>query len=179
MAHIYLSLVNNSFISYGKHWRSFVASHRKYDQFCVCWTSEVFSEIGVYSAPSKRNAHRWSYPSLQYYQHWKSWKAAGPVEILNWLLKEYADILAYPVSSIINCSFAENRLPLASKMAYDQYPKLSISWTSLSIFAPYPWLNDQLRHDTIYRKSSELNSISPMTINFHHPQFLICFELFC
>ncbi|PFX13909.1 hypothetical protein AWC38_SpisGene21974 [Stylophora pistillata] len=44
-------------------------------------------------------------------------KAAGPDEIPNWLLKEYADILAYLVSSIINCSFAENRLPPAWKMA--------------------------------------------------------------
>ena len=60
MAHIYLSLVNNLFISYAEHWRPFGASHRKYVQFCVCWTSEVFSEIGVYSSPSKRNAHRWS-----------------------------------------------------------------------------------------------------------------------
>ena len=46
-------------------------------------------------------------------------KAAGPDEIPNWLLKEYADILPYPVSMIINCSFAENRLPLAWKMADD------------------------------------------------------------
>ncbi|PFX20627.1 RNA-directed DNA polymerase from mobile element jockey [Stylophora pistillata] len=30
---------------------------------------------------------------------------------------EYADILAYPESSIMNCSFAENRLPPAWKMA--------------------------------------------------------------
>ena len=44
-------------------------------------------------------------------------KAAGPDEIPNWLLKAYADIFAYPVSMIINCSFAENRLPLAWKMA--------------------------------------------------------------
>ena len=44
-------------------------------------------------------------------------KAAGPDEIPNWLLKDYADILPYPVSSIMNCSFAENSLPPAWKMA--------------------------------------------------------------
>ena len=44
-------------------------------------------------------------------------KAAGPDEIPNWLLKEYPDIIAYPVSTINNCSFAENRLPLTWKMA--------------------------------------------------------------
>ena len=45
-------------------------------------------------------------------------KAAGPDEIPNWLPKEYADILAYHVSSITNCSIAENRPPLAWKMAH-------------------------------------------------------------
>ena len=45
-------------------------------------------------------------------------KAAGPDEIPNWLPKEYTDILAYHVSSITNCSIAENRLPLAWKMAH-------------------------------------------------------------
>ncbi|PFX14576.1 putative phospholipid-transporting ATPase IA [Stylophora pistillata] len=44
-------------------------------------------------------------------------KAAGPDEIPNWLLKDYADILPYPVSSIMNCSFAENSLPPAWKVA--------------------------------------------------------------
>ena len=45
-------------------------------------------------------------------------KAAGPDEIPNRLPKECADILAYHVSSITNCSIAENRPPLAWKMAH-------------------------------------------------------------
>lgn len=38
-------------------------------------------------------------------------KACGPDEIPNWLLKEYAELLAVPVSKIINSSFKEQRLP--------------------------------------------------------------------
>ena len=35
----------------------------------------------------------------------------GPDEIPNWLLKEYAELLAFPVSKVINSSFKEQRLP--------------------------------------------------------------------
>ena len=38
-------------------------------------------------------------------------KLCGPDEIPNWLLKEYAELLAVPVSKIINSSFKEQRLP--------------------------------------------------------------------
>ena len=38
-------------------------------------------------------------------------KACGPDEIPYWLLKEYAELLAFPVSKIINSSFKEQRLP--------------------------------------------------------------------
>ena len=34
-------------------------------------------------------------------------KAAGPNGLPNWLLKEYADMLAYPVTAVLNSSFAE------------------------------------------------------------------------
>ena len=44
-------------------------------------------------------------------------KACGPDEIPNWLLKEYAELLAFPVSKIINSSFKEQRLPKISKFA--------------------------------------------------------------
>ena len=37
--------------------------------------------------------------------------------ILNWLLKEYADILSYPITSVLNRSFAEQRLPTRWKNA--------------------------------------------------------------
>ena len=38
-------------------------------------------------------------------------KATGSDGIPNWLLKEYADILSYPITSVLNRSFAEQRLP--------------------------------------------------------------------
>ena len=44
-------------------------------------------------------------------------KACGVDGIPNWLLKEYAEILAYPVSVIVNSSFAEQELPQAWKLA--------------------------------------------------------------
>ncbi|PFX13711.1 Neurexin-4 [Stylophora pistillata] len=44
-------------------------------------------------------------------------KACGPDEIPNWLLKKYAELLAYPVSKIINSSFKEQRLLKIWKLA--------------------------------------------------------------
>ena len=44
-------------------------------------------------------------------------KASGSYGIPNWLLKEYADILSHPISSILNSSFAEQRLPAPWKNA--------------------------------------------------------------
>ena len=44
-------------------------------------------------------------------------KAAGPDGVPSWLLKEYADILAHPVTAVINCSFAVMKCPSAWKMA--------------------------------------------------------------
>ena len=44
-------------------------------------------------------------------------KTCGPDEIPNWLLKEYAELLAFPVSKIINSSFKEQRLPKIWKFA--------------------------------------------------------------
>ena len=67
-------------------------------------------------------------------------KVAGPDEIPNWLLMEYADILAYPVSMIINCSFAENRLPLqqVAKIVETLLGALLISLLSLTLQPPSP-----------------------------------------
>ena len=44
-------------------------------------------------------------------------KACGPDDIPNWLLKEYAELLAFPVSKIINASFEEQSLPRIWKFA--------------------------------------------------------------
>ena len=44
-------------------------------------------------------------------------KACGPDKIPNWLLKEYSDIVAFPVMQILNASYYEQRLPTIWKMA--------------------------------------------------------------
>ena len=44
-------------------------------------------------------------------------KARGPDGIPNWILKTYAEIIATPISDIINTSFYENKLPHAWKTA--------------------------------------------------------------
>ena len=38
-------------------------------------------------------------------------KGCGPVKIINWLLKEYSDIVAFPVMQILNASYYQQRLP--------------------------------------------------------------------
>ena len=44
-------------------------------------------------------------------------KACGPDRIPNWLLKEYAELLAVPVTRILNFSYKEQRLPCVWKLA--------------------------------------------------------------
>ena len=44
-------------------------------------------------------------------------KASGPDNIPNWLLKEYSDILAFPIAQVLNASYQEQRLPDIWKMA--------------------------------------------------------------
>ena len=44
-------------------------------------------------------------------------KASGPDNVPNWLLKEYWDILAFPITHIFNASYREQRLPAIWKMA--------------------------------------------------------------
>ena len=44
-------------------------------------------------------------------------KASGPDSVPNWLLKEYSDILAFPITQILNASYREQRLPTIWKMA--------------------------------------------------------------
>ena len=43
-------------------------------------------------------------------------KAAGPDDIGNWLLREYAKILIQPITSILNASYREQRLPAPWKL---------------------------------------------------------------
>ena len=44
-------------------------------------------------------------------------KACIPDRIPSWLLKEYCDLVAYPITEILNASHAEQRLPTIWKMA--------------------------------------------------------------
>ena len=44
-------------------------------------------------------------------------KACGPDKIPNWMLKEYANLISFPVYKIINASFKEQRVPPIWKMA--------------------------------------------------------------
>ncbi len=44
-------------------------------------------------------------------------KGCGPDEISNWLLRDYAAILAFPISTILNASFKQQRLPTLWKLA--------------------------------------------------------------
>lgn len=46
-----------------------------------------------------------------------SGKANGPDNIPNWVLKEYSNILSYPIASIINSSFQDEKLPTIWKCA--------------------------------------------------------------
>lgn len=46
-----------------------------------------------------------------------SHKASGPDEIPNWLLKSFSDVLAQPITQIINTSYYEQRLPTMWKTA--------------------------------------------------------------
>jgi len=51
------------------------------------------------------------------------YKANGPDNIPGWLLKEHADIVAGPVSDILNYSYLEGRLPSSWKHADDPRAK--------------------------------------------------------
>jgi hypothetical protein len=42
-------------------------------------------------------------------------KASGPDGISNWVLKEYAELLANPISDMLNASYNEEKLPSAWK----------------------------------------------------------------
>ena len=52
-------------------------------------------------------------------------KAGGPDGINNWLLREYADFLSFPVHDILNASFAEQKLPRSWKDA-DVIPLMKV-----------------------------------------------------
>ena len=47
----------------------------------------------------------------------KSSRACDPDDLPNWILKEFADIVAAPIANIFNTSFSEYRVPRAWKLA--------------------------------------------------------------
>ena len=52
----------------------------------------------------------------------KKLRASGPYELPNWVLKEYSDILAAPITVILNSSFVECRVP---RVCYAECDKTS------------------------------------------------------
>lgn len=66
------------------------------------------------SLPLEENQEFLDLPSQRVYNNLKylnKHKALGPDGTLNWLLKEYAELLAQPVGVILNSSFMEQKLP--------------------------------------------------------------------
>ena len=49
--------------------------------------------------------------------HLNAAKAGGPDGIPDWILREFAKVLAYPISIILNASFKEQQLPRLWKLA--------------------------------------------------------------
>ena len=49
--------------------------------------------------------------------HLNAAKAGGPDGVPYWILRKYAELLAYPVATILNASFKEQKLPRAWKLA--------------------------------------------------------------
>ena len=56
----------------------------------------------------------WVYDNLI---HLNKHKAPGPDGLPNWVLKEYAELLAQPVTDILNSSYKEQKLPSIWKHA--------------------------------------------------------------
>ena len=55
---------------------------------------------------------------LSQLQKLNSSKSGGPDEVSNWLLREYAVILALPISLLLNASYKQQRLPSIWKLAH-------------------------------------------------------------
>ena len=49
--------------------------------------------------------------------HLNAAEAGGPDGVSNWILREYAELLAYPVATILNASFKEQKQPRAWKLS--------------------------------------------------------------
>ena len=64
---------------------------------------------------------------LSQLQKLNSSKSGGPDEVPNWLLREYAVILALPISLLLNASYKQQRLPAIWKLAnVSPLPKVKI-----------------------------------------------------
>ena len=75
---------------------------------------------GFLSSPTRPRSS--GLPNSACKEHWigcpqNPMKACGPDRTPSWLLKEYCDLMAYPITEILNASYAEQRLPTIWKMA--------------------------------------------------------------
>ena len=67
----------------------------------------------IFSKDEVRRAHCWRNQLREI----NCARAGGPDDLPNWLLKEYADILAAPIAEILNTSFSECKVLRAWKIA--------------------------------------------------------------
>jgi hypothetical protein len=77
-------------------------------------------------------------------------KAPGPDGIPNWILKTYGEILASPISNLLNTSYQEEKLPIVWKRAnIAPIPKEK----------PVPEINKHLRPISLTSAVSKINII--------------------
>ena len=58
-------------------------------------------------------------------------KACGTERTPSWLVKEYCDLMAHPITEILNASYAAQRLPTIWKMAdVTPLPKKKKQWST-------------------------------------------------
>ena len=96
-SHEIANLINNAFLEPMQDYQP-LQSPVPYDEQYV---SPILSELDICLALKKLNPR----------------KASGPDGLPNWLLKEFAEVLAEPVCTILNSTFREQKFPSAWKLA--------------------------------------------------------------
>ena len=96
-SHAIANLVNNAFLEPMKAYQPL----QSLPPFDGEFNSPSLSELDIYLALKKLNPR----------------KASGPDGLPNWLLNDFAEVLAQPGSTILNSTFAEQKFPSAWKLA--------------------------------------------------------------
>ena len=96
-SHEIANLINNAFLELMQAYQP-LQSSVPYDEEFV---PPILSELDICLALKKLNPR----------------KASGPDGLPNWLLKEFAEVLAEPVCTILNRTFREQKFPSAWKLA--------------------------------------------------------------